>query len=67
MMLEAVERRFAKVKLPYQVQWLSDNGPCYTATETATATVKRARELGFEVCTIPIYSPQSNGAAESFW
>lgn len=61
MMLDAVEKRFGRTKVPAQIQWLSDNGPCYTAT----ATVKLARELGFEVCTTPTYSPQSNGAAES--
>lgn len=60
-MLDAVEKRFGQSKLPYSFQWLSDNGPCYTSNQT----VQFARELGFEVCTTPTYSPQSNGAAES--
>lgn len=63
LMLESVEYRFGKVKqIPRRMQWLSDNGPCYVARETVTF----ARELGFEVCTTPAYSPESNGMAEAF-
>jgi putative transposase len=63
LLMESVEHRFGKVKqLPSQIQWLTDNGPCYTANET----VSFARQLGFEVCTTPSYSPQSNGMAEAF-
>ena len=63
LMLEAVEYRFGDVeKLASPIQWLSDNGPCYTAHET----VNFARSLGFEVCTTPAYSPESNGMAEAF-
>jgi transposase InsO family protein len=43
------------------VQWLSDNGPQYTAT----ASVFYAHELGFVPITTPAYSPQSNGMAEA--
>lgn len=62
LMLECVEKRFKSHKLNHRIQWLSDNGPCYTARQT----VLFARTLGFEVCTTAAYSPQSNGVAESF-
>jgi transposase InsO family protein len=63
LMLECVEYRFGCItKLPHTIQWLSDNGPCYVARET----VLFARGLGFEVCTTPAYSPESNGMAEAF-
>jgi putative transposase len=62
LMLEAVEYRFKEDKLPHKLQWLTDNGPYYTSKKT----VAFARELGFEVCTTPAYSPQSNGMAEAF-
>ena len=44
------------------MQWLSDNGPQYTAT----ASVLYAHELGPVPLTTPAYSPQSNGLAEAF-
>jgi putative transposase len=47
---------------PHAVQWLSDNGPQYTAT----ATVCYAHELGLVPITTPAYSPESNGLAEAF-
>src|SRR5215471_14303457 len=47
---------------PHSIEWLSDNGPCYTAR----ATCEFARAVGLLVCTTPIYSPQSNGMAEAF-
>lgn len=63
LIFECVEHRFGKVnKLPHKIQWLSDNGSCYTARDT----VLFARSIGFEVCTTPAYSPQSNGMAEAF-
>jgi putative transposase len=63
LMLETVEYRFGKgYKVPYPIQWLSDNGPCYTARET----VAFGRNLGFNICTTPAYSPESNGMAEAF-
>ena len=63
LILESVEQRFGNVmRLPNRIQWLTDNGPCYTANQT----VRFARQLGFEVCTTPSYSPQSNGMAEAF-
>jgi transposase InsO family protein len=63
LMAESVENRFGYVpKLPYKIQWLSDNGPGYTAHET----VNYGRRLGFEICTTAPYSPESNGMAEAF-
>jgi transposase InsO family protein len=42
------------------VQWLSDNGPQYTAT------VLYGHELGLVPIATPAYSPESNGLAEAF-
>jgi len=62
LMAESVLYRFGDVhKLPKAIQWLSDNGSCYTARET----VRFGRELGFDICTTPPYSPESNGMAEA--
>ncbi len=52
----------ATLTAPHAIQWLSDNGPQYTAT----ATVLYAHELGLVPITTPAYSPQSNGMAEAF-
>lgn len=63
LMIESVEYRFGDVdKMPGPIQWLSDNGPCYTARKT----VALGRALGFEVWTTAPYSPESNGMAEAF-
>lgn len=63
LMVESIEKRFGGVaRLERPIQWLSDNGPCFTANET----VEVGRMLGFEVCTTPAYSPESNGMAEAF-
>lgn len=63
LMAESMLYRFGNAsKLPKSIQWLSDNGPCYTARET----VRFGRELGFDICTTPPYSPESNGMAEAF-
>jgi len=62
LMLETIEYRFGQPKAPYKMQWLSDNGPCYTAHET----VRFGRSLGFDICTTPAYCPESNGMAEAF-
>lgn len=60
---ETVDYRFGNVtKLPHRIQWLSDNGPAYTAKDTITFS----RLLGFEVCTTPAYCLESNGMAEAW-
>lgn len=61
LMAESVEIRFGG-KLPFKVQWLTDNGPGYVARET----VYFGRSLGLEICTTAPYSPESNGMAEAF-
>jgi len=63
LMVESVERRFGLVdQLPRPIQWLSDNGSPYTATDTRAL----ARSIGLVPLTTPIQSPQSNGMAEAF-
>ena len=64
LMVDTVEYRFgADTKyLPHAVEWLSDNGSCYTAHET----VGFGSAFGLLICTTPPYSPESNGMAEAF-
>jgi len=64
LMDKALWARFgeATLKAPHAIQWLSDNGPQYTAT----ATVLYAHGLGLVPITTPAYSPESNGLAEAF-
>ena len=60
---EKIEARFGSVdRVPHAVQWLTDNGSCYTAHET----VRYGRSLGLDIRTTPAYSPESNGMAEAF-
>jgi putative transposase len=64
LMLASVEHRFGADArtTPHPIEWLSDNGSCYTARET----VAFGESLGLLICTTPVYSPESNGMAESF-
>ena len=63
LMIDSVERRFGLVhQLPSPIEWLSDNGSPYTASETR----KLGRAMGLVPRTTPIESPQSNGMAEAF-
>mgnify|MGYP002781226543 CR=1 FL=1 len=64
LMALSIERRFGAgtTRVPRPLQWLSDNGPPYTATETRAF----GRASGFDVRTTPAYSPESNGLAEAF-
>lgn len=63
LMIAAVERRFGQVnRLPQAIEWLSDNGSGFVATETK----RLARDIGLEPRTTPVHSPQSNGMAEAF-
>lgn len=62
MMLEAVEKRFAGIRAPHPVEWLSDNGSPYTAIETR----QFAAQLNLVSCFTPVASPESNGIAEAF-
>ncbi len=63
LMMQAVENRFGpNGKPPKPIEWLTDNGSCYTAAETRSF----AKQLGLKPVTTPVTSPQSNGMAESF-
>jgi len=63
LMMQAVERRFGTSGTPTKpIEWLTDNGSCYTAVETKSF----AKLLGLKPITTPVTSPQSNGMAESF-
>ena len=64
LMAESIERRFGPDArtVPHAVEWLTDNGPIYTAHDTR----EFGRSLGLLVCTTPAYSPESNGMAEAF-
>ena len=44
------------------MEWLADNGSCFTAHET----VAFAHAIGLVPCFTPVRSPQSNGIAEAF-
>lgn len=63
-MAETIEHRFGAgaSRTANPVEWLSDNGPPYTAYETRAF----GASLGLLVCTTPAYSPESNGMAECF-
>jgi putative transposase len=58
----AVERRFGALRTQHPVEWLADNGSCFTAHET----VAFAHAIGLMPCFTPVRSPQSNGIAEAF-
>jgi putative transposase len=63
LILASVEHRFGQVnRLPETIEWLSDNGSCYVASDTKAF----AKDIGLEPRTTPIESPQSNGMAEAF-
>jgi putative transposase len=63
LMVTAVEQRFGYLnRLPTTIEWLTDNGSCYTAADTR----RFARDIGFLPLRTPIESPQSNGMAEAF-
>lgn len=62
LMLECVEKRFDTWRAPHAVEWLSDNGSCYTARDTRFF----ADQLNLKPCFTPVRSPESNGLAEVF-
>jgi len=64
LMDKTVVARFGECidRLSHPIQWLSDQGPQYTAIKT----VEYARSWGFTPITTPAYSPESNGMAEAF-
>ncbi len=63
LMVLSVEHRFGQINaLAEPIEWLTDNGSCYTAHDTR----RFARDIGLVPCTTPVESPQSNGMAEAF-
>ena len=58
----SVEARFDTATNDRKIEWLSDNGPPYTATETRAF----AASCGLAPRNTPAYSPESNGMAEAF-
>ena len=62
-MMLAVKKRFgSNGKSPKTIEWLTDNGLCYTAAETRSF----AKKLGLKPVSTHVTSPQSNGMVESF-
>lgn len=61
LMMQATEYRFGDAGPPSEIEWLSDNGNCYTAAEARYF----AKLLGLKPVTMPVSSPQSNGMEES--
>ena len=59
---ETVEARFAATKVPHPIEWLTDNGPPFTANETRAF----GATCGLLMRNTPAYSPESNGMAEAF-
>jgi len=56
LMMQAVESRFgASQSAPHEVEWLSDNGPCYISSNTRSF----ARALGLKPITTPVQSPNA--------
>ncbi|WP_263974552.1 IS3 family transposase [Myxococcus xanthus] len=64
LMAETLEARFGAGcrRTPHPIEWLTDNGPPYTALETR----EFGASLGLLIRTTQAYSPESNGMAESF-
>ncbi len=63
LMMQTVDKRFGSNGKPTKtIEWLTDNGSCYTAAETR----RFAKQLGLKPVTTTVTSPQSNGMAESF-
>lgn len=61
-LLSAVEKRFGGDKTSHWVEWLTDNGSCFTAKDTLALS----RDIGVINCFTPVRSPESNGMAEAF-
>jgi len=63
LLIQTIEHRFGAVdRVPHTIEWLSDNGSCYTSKLTR----RFAGQLGLISCTTPVSSPESNGMAEAF-
>jgi putative transposase len=63
LIITAVENRFGCINiLPKPIEWLTDNGSCFIASDTKSLLL----DIGMEPRTTPVRSPQSNGMAEAF-
>ena len=63
LMVATVEHRYGQVnRVPEPIEWLTDQGSCYTARNTPAF----ARGIGLIPRQTPVSSPQSNGMAEAF-
>lgn len=63
MLVLACEKRFPNLNATQnRLEWLTDNGGIFTATETQNL----AKNMGFIPCQTPAYSPESNGMSEAF-
>lgn len=62
LMAQSIEARFGCTQTPHPIEWLSDNGPQFTANETRLF----GAQSGLIVRNTPSYSPESNGMAEAF-
>ncbi len=62
LMAQSVEARFGGTHTAHPVEWLTDNGPPYTAHETRAFGALS----GLLVRNTPAYSPESNGMSEAF-
>jgi putative transposase len=63
LMVATVEHRYGQVnRVPEPIEWLTDNGSCYTARNTRAF----ARGIGLIPRTTLVSSPESNGMAEAF-
>jgi putative transposase len=61
LMAQSVDARFGSTTVPHPIEWLTDNGPPYTATETRAF----GAACGLLIRNTPAYSPESNGMAEA--
>jgi len=62
LMALSIDARFSATRTAHPVEWLSDNGPPYTADKTRAFGGLH----GLLVRNTPAYSPESNGMAEAF-
>ncbi len=63
LMMKAVDKGFGSMaKLPKPIQWLTNIGSCFTASETRSF----AKELELKPVTTPVTSPRNFAEAKSF-
>ena len=60
LMITSVENRFHSLRVPRQIEWLTDRGSIYRAINVR----QLGSQLGLKCCYTASYSPQSNGMAE---